>query len=363
MAANKVEVNGETIIDLTSDTATESDVLTGKSFHLASGAVAFGTYSPLDEIEARLRATVGHSSKNLLSLAGVSTQSVGGITWTVDYRAGTITASGTSNADRSFYIYLTIPAGNYYYYGCPQTGSNNTYDVYLWDQTVRARPKQWDGTTNTESDYGMTPKQFQAVEGHQLRFTLRIRPGQAVSNLVFKPMVWNGSISDDTFEPYQMPTDDRIAEIDLATANASRFIPSTEDGIYWITIVDNFNSSTPFDIYISTPETNGGSLFGVSPRCPIPSHDVRLPAFRNYNDNAVSFGFIAGTNSIVMAISSNPGMLTDVHTSSTWDKQFSVSEFFRFRDLDSDNNPTNYITIHLCSDGVIRNKQEYENWQ
>ena len=40
---NKVAVNGETIIDLTADTVTASDVAVGKSFHLASGAQGVGT--------------------------------------------------------------------------------------------------------------------------------------------------------------------------------------------------------------------------------------------------------------------------------------------------------------------------------
>ena len=63
---NKVEANNQTLIDLTSDTATAGDVLEGRTLHLASGAPAVGTYRPSEEIEARLEATVGHSEeKNL----------------------------------------------------------------------------------------------------------------------------------------------------------------------------------------------------------------------------------------------------------------------------------------------------------
>lgn len=40
---NKVIFGNEVLIDLTSDTAVASDVLTGKKFHLASGAQATGT--------------------------------------------------------------------------------------------------------------------------------------------------------------------------------------------------------------------------------------------------------------------------------------------------------------------------------
>lgn len=43
MAVNKVDLNGETLIDLTADTATAEDVAAGKTFHLASGEQALGT--------------------------------------------------------------------------------------------------------------------------------------------------------------------------------------------------------------------------------------------------------------------------------------------------------------------------------
>ena len=42
---NKVSINGSDVIDLTADTATAADVAQGKTFHLASGALATGTAS------------------------------------------------------------------------------------------------------------------------------------------------------------------------------------------------------------------------------------------------------------------------------------------------------------------------------
>lgn len=44
--ANKVIYDGDTLIDLTSDTAIASDVASGKTFHLASGEQATGALSP-----------------------------------------------------------------------------------------------------------------------------------------------------------------------------------------------------------------------------------------------------------------------------------------------------------------------------
>ena len=45
MAINKVVYDGNTLIDLTGDTATASDVASGKLFHLADGTIATGTAS------------------------------------------------------------------------------------------------------------------------------------------------------------------------------------------------------------------------------------------------------------------------------------------------------------------------------
>lgn len=44
---NKVIFGDTTLIDLTSDTATEGDVLSGKTFHDKSGALKTGTLTPM----------------------------------------------------------------------------------------------------------------------------------------------------------------------------------------------------------------------------------------------------------------------------------------------------------------------------
>lgn len=43
MATNKVIFNNTTLIDLTSDTATADDVVSGKTFHSRTGTVTTGT--------------------------------------------------------------------------------------------------------------------------------------------------------------------------------------------------------------------------------------------------------------------------------------------------------------------------------
>lgn len=50
MAINKVVYDGNTLIDLTSDTITVSDVVSGVTFHLRDGSVASGTITDGNEI-------------------------------------------------------------------------------------------------------------------------------------------------------------------------------------------------------------------------------------------------------------------------------------------------------------------------
>lgn len=47
MAANKIILNGEVLIDLTSDTVTPEDVTLGKLFHKPSGDMGYGTRRPI----------------------------------------------------------------------------------------------------------------------------------------------------------------------------------------------------------------------------------------------------------------------------------------------------------------------------
>lgn len=46
MAVNKVEVNGETKLDLTQDTVTPENLLSGATSHNAAGEAISGTYVP-----------------------------------------------------------------------------------------------------------------------------------------------------------------------------------------------------------------------------------------------------------------------------------------------------------------------------
>lgn len=60
MDTNKVIINGETVIDLTSDTVTTSSLLSGITAHAASGTQITGTLLPVLSVNTKLPDTAGN---------------------------------------------------------------------------------------------------------------------------------------------------------------------------------------------------------------------------------------------------------------------------------------------------------------
>ena len=115
MAVNKVVYGGNTLIDLTSDTATASDVAQGKTFHLADGTQATGTASestpvlqsktvtPTESTQT-VKADTGYSGLSSVKVNAISSYYVG--TRVTRKSAATITP-GTTNKTIASGTYLT----------------------------------------------------------------------------------------------------------------------------------------------------------------------------------------------------------------------------------------------------------------
>lgn len=95
MAINKVIYGGNTLIDLTSDTVTASDVLSGVSFHLPSGETGTGSCA-FDVDSSDCTAVVAEvlATKTFAKGGAVLTGTMpnrGGVTGTISTKAGTYT--------------------------------------------------------------------------------------------------------------------------------------------------------------------------------------------------------------------------------------------------------------------------------
>ncbi len=142
---NKVVLGGETLIDLTGDDVTPSDVLQGKSFHLGNGAEATGSLVPVLSVDNELPDADGNVSlgayikpnagipktdlatgiKNSLDLADSSYQLRGAITATTDLTelsAGVYSINDIKHSD--------FPSSDLYY-GCLFQGPGNYKPQFL----------------------------------------------------------------------------------------------------------------------------------------------------------------------------------------------------------------------------------------
>ena len=146
-----------------------------------------------------------------------TTKTTNGITFT-DNQDGTITANGTATAD-AYYTLQTGFDGNKFngniLSGCPSGGGNTTYHVYLCI-TV-------DPFTHYADDYG-NGAYINCPSTVNCQIVIRIRSGQTVSNLVFKPMIRLASDADNTYVPYAMTNKqltDKVVSLDTYLENSS----------------------------------------------------------------------------------------------------------------------------------------------
>lgn len=354
---NELEINGQKRLDLTQDTATPETVLEGETFHLRSGAPATGTYRPSDEIEARLRATVGHSSKNLLKITADS-QTINGVTFTVDKTAGTITVNGQVSSSATMAqldivsrrdvdsslngLILTEPASK----TIPNYGFRtaiayyNSSGTYISEQVINS------GNPNPV---------VVSVPSNAYTYKVYVRATTSagtMNNLIVTPMLRETVISDDTFEPYVTPTDELIARLDQRIYELERInekpTADPDEGEYFITVFNDFGSDC--DIWLTTPIADGGAFYDKY----VYSHWVTTyhrPL--DYCGKRIMVLFRAGTGDIVMTLNSSQSGQGRFY------KQFDVDTFLDMCDV-KDGSATNYISIHLCDDGGIRSQAEYE---
>lgn len=166
-----------------------------------------GTPSPSNvrAISGFTKATIKRAGKNILQLPYGTSATVAGITWTVN-EDGTVTADGTATA-QSTLIYehrtrgFVPPSGTYELTGNPSGGGPNTYTTWFG---------QWNNgswvSTGRDNGSGATITFTDANKNFPFHLTLNIGAGQAVNNMVFKPMLRPSTITDSTYEPYTADT-------------------------------------------------------------------------------------------------------------------------------------------------------------
>ena len=125
-----------------------------------------------------------------------------GITFVRD-RYGVLTLNGTATQDASFGSSFYLPVGEYYFSGC-QANTDGKVDVYMWETAASKRMKQWDGTTDSVSDYGRSLDNQILSQGEdiQYKYTIRIVSGYTCNNVVIHPMIRRRADADGSYVPY-----------------------------------------------------------------------------------------------------------------------------------------------------------------
>lgn len=183
------------------------ETVTVQNFRLCTEeGQSWSPYENICPIYGCTGAALTRAGKNLLHNTKASAV-VSGVTITVN-EDGSVLANGTASGNATFIIPFSLPAGNYYFNGCPADGETGTkYSAFLWDMTANTFPKRWDGSTAAEVDIGDgSLHEFQAAEGHDLQFELRVYSGFTAENLLFKPMICADSETDPAFEAYRGDT-------------------------------------------------------------------------------------------------------------------------------------------------------------
>lgn len=167
-----------------------------------------------------------HANKNLLTITATTT-TVNGITFTVNDDR-TITASGTATADSVFDIgSATLSQGNYRINGAPSESTVGNYYMLL----------------RLPSSGSLRPPVPVYAEGYEwsangtYTVAIYVVGGQSLSNVVFKPMIWDARIASDAFVPFAIKSakvtiTGKSNSADIYKFGKVVFFASPSDGTY-----------------------------------------------------------------------------------------------------------------------------------
>lgn len=217
------------------------------------GSTLLSDNSP--EIVARLEATVGHSSKNLFEITA-QTSTNRGVTFTVDKQAGTVTTSGTATGGSAIF-YMPISAdvkGDYYLSGCAEGGTSSTYYIEGRDLTApESKLPNWDGGNSANCYNPYQSRKIKIPQGHECALRIVFARNVNADGLVFRPMIRDGRIEDDSLEPYVTPTDEKKQDKSVVLWEATAISELSSTVIFHTSDIDYINY---FIVYVRLNESS-----------------------------------------------------------------------------------------------------------
>lgn len=148
------------------------------------------------------------SGKNLLDNTA-TTKISNGITFTVNSDK-TVNVNGTNDSSANSSLIINrydLSPGTYILNGCPSGGASNTYRLAI----------QETGSYSIlgSIDIGNGSGEFTIDTTTKVQIAIFIQKGLTINNLLFKPMLREATIADDTYEQYgASPSPDYLSEIE-----------------------------------------------------------------------------------------------------------------------------------------------------
>lgn len=167
-------------------------------------------------VHAPIARLVDAGAKNLLKITATS-RTINGVTFTVNADQ-TVTVNGTNTGTSTATFVLVpngqailIPDGDYWFLGCPQSGSSDTFDLRWFRYSTNA----------SAYDTGSGVAIHKSGNTSESNIAITVKSGVTVNNITFKPMLCTRAdyaISPE-FVPYT-PTMRELYEMILALQNA-----------------------------------------------------------------------------------------------------------------------------------------------
>jgi hypothetical protein len=274
----------------------------------ANKPISTAAQAALDKQQAQIDKALKQTGYNLLEITS-SSQTINGVTFTVDKAAGTITANGTATAvtwiPLSEQLSDILETGkSYYMTGCPSGGSFYTkYALYV----------ALDGST-VWRDEGGGEQYLIPQSGTLSALHLLIRSGITVSNLVFKPMIVPAELAGVPFQPYAKSNAELTSgKLDVTgmtyyKSYPEQFLARAQKGsVYYELELDttvaglaglSHSSGSSIGLISGTPilRNSGGDMLLFTPDGCIsgqPANSYSRFALRNYSSGAY-IGFLSG---------------------------------------------------------------------
>lgn len=153
--------------------------------------------------------TLGYVKKNLLKNWG-KTQTINSVDFTVN-DDGSVTVKGTATANATYYITenLTLDYSHGIILNGCTGGSNDTYYLYLYNDTMGYRTIASLDGDSSNAILSITNK---------YRVNIMVKSGVTVDTIIY-PMIRDARITDGTYEPYVDDVDVRINALNRDLAN------------------------------------------------------------------------------------------------------------------------------------------------